>query len=70
SSDSWMSHTAKNEIYFGRPLSIDEITQGIRSVSRDDIVELSASVLRPEGMALTLLGDIEKKKLELSLAIQ
>ncbi|OGQ78337.1 MAG: hypothetical protein A3F90_01800 [Deltaproteobacteria bacterium RIFCSPLOWO2_12_FULL_60_19] len=70
SSDSWMSHTAKNEIYFGRPLSIEEITQGIRAVSRDDIVELSASVLRPEGMALTLLGDIEKKKLELSLAIQ
>jgi predicted Zn-dependent peptidase len=70
SSDSWMSHTAKNEIYFGRPLSIEEITQGIRSVSRDDIVELSASVLRPEAMALTLLGDIEKKKLELSLAIQ
>ena len=70
SSDSWMSHTAKNEIYFGRPLSIEEITQGIRSVSRDDIVGLSASVLRPEGMALTLLGDIEKKKLELSLAIQ
>ena len=70
SSDSWMSHSAKNEIYFGRPLSIEEITQGIRAVSRDDIVELSASVLRPEGMALTLLGDIEKKKLELSLAIQ
>ncbi len=70
SSDSWMSHTAKNEIYFGRPLSIEEITQGIRSVSRDDIVALSASVLRPEGMALTLLGDIEKKKLELSLPIQ
>ena len=70
SSDSWMSHVAKNEIYFGRPLSIEEITQEIRSVSRDDIVELSASVLRPEGMALTLLGDIEKKKLELSVAIQ
>jgi hypothetical protein len=30
---------------------------------------LAASVLRPEAMVLTLLGDVEKKKLDLSLAI-
>ena len=69
-SDSWMSHIAKNEICFGRPISLEEITRGVRSVSRSDVVELAASILRPETMALTLLGDVGKKKLELSLAFQ
>lgn len=68
-SDSWMSHIAKNEIYFGRSISLEDISQGIRAVSRADIVGLAGSILRPEGMALTLLGDVEKKKLSLSLSI-
>ena len=70
SSDSWMSHITKDEIYFGKAISLEEITQGIRSVSRSDVVELAASILRPEAMALTLLGDVEKKKLALSSAFQ
>ena len=68
-SDSWMSHIAKNEIYFGRVLSLEDISQGVRSVSRSDIVELAGAILRPEKMALTVLGDVEKRKPELSLAI-
>lgn len=66
-SDSWMSHIAKNEVYFGRAISPEDISREIRSVSRSDIVELAGTILRPEGMALTLLGDIEKKKLSLSI---
>jgi predicted Zn-dependent peptidase len=65
SSDSWMSHIAKDEIYFGKANSLEDIIQGVRSVSRTDVVELAASILRPEAMALTLLGDLEKKKLDL-----
>ncbi len=68
-SDSWMSHITKNEIYFGKDISLEDISRGIRSVSRDDIVELAGAIIRPAGMALTLLGDIEKKKLDLSLSI-
>ena len=68
-SDSWMSHITKNEIYFGKDIALEDIARGIRSVSRDDIVELAGAILRPEGMALTLLGDVEKKKLDLSLSI-
>lgn len=68
-SDSWMSHVTKNEIYFGKDISLEDISRGIRSVSRDDIVELAGAIIRPQGMALTLLGDIEKKKLDLSLSI-
>ena len=59
STDSWMSHIARNEIYFGRSITTDEICQGIRSVSRDEIVDLARSLFRPEQMALSLLGDFQ-----------
>ena len=68
-SDAWMSHIAKNEIYFSKAVTVEEISRRIRSVSRADLVGLAGAILRPEGMALTLLGDVEKKKLELSLSI-
>ncbi|MBI2990903.1 MAG: insulinase family protein [Deltaproteobacteria bacterium] len=68
-SDAWMSHIAKNEIYFSKAVTVEEISRRIRSVSRADLVELAGAILRPEGMALTLLGDVEKKKLDLSLSI-
>ena len=57
STDSWMSHIARNEIYFGQPLETEEICRRIRAVSRDDIVELAAALLRPDRTTLTLLGD-------------
>lgn len=67
-SDSWMSHIARNEICFGKPISLEDISQKVRSVSRSDIVDLAGAILRPEGMALTLLGDVGKKNLALSLS--
>jgi predicted Zn-dependent peptidase len=68
-SDSWMSHIAKNEIYFGKAISLEDIAQGVRSVSRSDIIELASSIFRTEAMALTLLGDFDKKTLNLSLSV-
>jgi predicted Zn-dependent peptidase len=67
SSDSWMSHIAKNEIYFGRMLSLDEISHGVRSVSREDVVEVAGAFFQPQGMALTLLGDFEKRDVDIVL---
>jgi predicted Zn-dependent peptidase len=63
-SDSWMRDIAKDEIYFGRAISVDDVIRDIRAVTRDAVVELAASILRPEAMALTLLADIGKKKLD------
>ena len=68
SSDSWMSHIAKDEIYFERPITLEDLIRDVRAVTRDDTVELAAALLRPEKMALTLLADVEKKKLDLDLA--
>jgi predicted Zn-dependent peptidase len=59
STDSWMSHIARNEIYFGRSITTDEICQGIRSVSREEIIDLACSLFRTEGMTLSLLGDFK-----------
>ena len=59
STDSWMSHIARNEIYFGKAVSTDEICQGIRAVTRDEIIDLARTIFRPEGMALSLLGDLK-----------
>jgi predicted Zn-dependent peptidase len=59
STDSWMSHIARNEIYFGRAITTDEICSRIRSVNRDEIVDLARTLLRPDGMALSLLGDFK-----------
>ena len=58
STDSWMSHIARNEIYFGRAVSTDEICRSIRAVTRDQVVELADTLFHPENMTLTLLGDL------------
>jgi predicted Zn-dependent peptidase len=57
STESWMSHIARDEIYFGRAVPTDEICRGIRSVRREDVVDLAREVFRPETMTLSLLGD-------------
>ncbi|HWP58550.1 MAG TPA: pitrilysin family protein [Candidatus Acidoferrales bacterium] len=66
-SDAWMGHIAKNEIYFARPVSLDEIARGIRAVSRAEVVELANALFQPRSMALTILGDLEKKDLDIRL---
>jgi predicted Zn-dependent peptidase len=57
STDSWMSHIARNEIYFGEAVTTDEICRRIRAVSRDAVIELAGELFRDSGMTLTLLGD-------------
>jgi predicted Zn-dependent peptidase len=60
STDSWMSHIARNELYFGKAITTDEICQRIRSVTREEIIELARTLFRPEGMAVSLLGDFKE----------
>jgi predicted Zn-dependent peptidase len=61
STDSWMSHIARNEIYFGKTVTTEEICQRIRAVSRDDVIQLADSLFHPEEMTLTLLGDFRRR---------
>jgi predicted Zn-dependent peptidase len=59
STDSWMSHIARNEIYFGEAITTDEICRGIRAVSRDAVVDLASTLFGSQGIALSLLGDFK-----------
>jgi predicted Zn-dependent peptidase len=59
STDSWMSHIARNEIYFEKPITTDEICRGIRSVLRDDVVDLARMFFNSGGTTLSLLGDFQ-----------
>jgi predicted Zn-dependent peptidase len=61
STDSWMSHIARNEIYFGKAVTTEEICQRIRAVSRDEVIQLADSLFHPEAMTLTLLGDFTEE---------
>jgi len=67
STDSWMSHIARNEIYFGKAITTEEICQGVRSVTRADVIDLAGALFRPEAMALTLLGDLPDGAVNISL---
>ena len=57
-SDSRMSRMAKNEIYFGRDFSLEEVAARIDATTNDDIVALAQRLVRPDGMAMALLGDL------------
>jgi predicted Zn-dependent peptidase len=64
SSDSRMSRVAKNEIYFGHDISPAEVATRIEAVSNDAIVALAQRLLRPEQMALALLGDLKGRTID------
>jgi predicted Zn-dependent peptidase len=54
-----MSHIARNEIYHGRTISTDDICQGIRAVTRADVIELARQLFRSGALTLSLLGDFK-----------
>lgn len=57
STDSWMSHVARNEIYFGQSVTTEEICRRLRAISRADVIDLARELFQNNGMTLTLLGD-------------
>ncbi|HVT45313.1 MAG TPA: pitrilysin family protein [Thermoanaerobaculia bacterium] len=53
-----MSGIARQEYYFGRQFSPDEIIASIDAVTLDDIQEVAEAIVDPESLSLTLLGNI------------
>jgi len=66
SSSARMSNLARQEIYFGRFHSTDDITAAIESVTRDQIQSLARELLRPEKIGAAVLGNLEGFKLRRS----
>jgi predicted Zn-dependent peptidase len=63
SSSSRMSSLARQQMYWGRFFSIDEITTEIDRVTAADLQRLAGQLLQPESLALTLLGNLGELKL-------
>ena len=62
-SGSRMSSLARQQMYWGRFFSLDEITAEIDRVTTDDIQRLANELLHPDALALTLLGNLGPLKL-------
>ncbi len=60
SSNSHMSRIARQEIYFGKYLSIDDIIKGVESVNAKEVQRLAQTLFNRENLALTILGPLSK----------
>ena len=54
-----MSGLARQEYYFGRQFSPDEIIEHVDAVSLDDIVSVARTIVDPESLSLTLIGNLK-----------
>ncbi len=60
SSNSHMSRLARQEIYFGKYLSMDDIIKGVEKVTADQVQRLARHLFNRENIALTILGPINR----------
>ena len=63
STSSRMSNLARQEIYFGRFFSLDEIIERIEAVSPEEVMEIARDCFRAETIAVTVLGNLDGFKL-------
>ncbi|MEA5113802.1 MAG: pitrilysin family protein [Geobacteraceae bacterium] len=61
--DNRMTKLAKNEIYFGRQIPIDEILNGLKLVSSEDVMELAAELFQGDYLTLELLGKVGSRSI-------
>ncbi len=62
-SGSRMSSLARQQMYWGRFFSLDEITAEIDRITPADIQRLANDLFHPDALALTLLGNLGPLKL-------
>ena len=58
STSSRMSNLARQELYFGRFYSLDEILAGIETVTREELQSIAPDFFKPEQIAVTVLGPL------------
>jgi predicted Zn-dependent peptidase len=63
SSNSHMSRIARQEIYFGKYLSVEEVLKSVDNVTLDDINRLARTFFTRERLALSILGPLNKSDL-------
>ena len=63
SSTARMSNLARQEMYFDRFVSMDELLQKIESVTAEDLQQLATEFFHTESIAVTILGNLNGLKL-------
>ena len=66
STSSRMSNLARQEMYFGRQVSLDEIAQRIDAVTVEDVQSVANELLNSDRIGLTILGPINGTKISRS----
>ncbi|MBI3403949.1 MAG: insulinase family protein [Acidobacteria bacterium] len=57
-----MSNLARQELYFGRFVTMDELLASVEKVTAEDVQELSREFFRPKQIAATVLGNLNGHK--------
>jgi predicted Zn-dependent peptidase len=63
STSSRMSNLARQEMYFSRFFTMDELLDSIEAVSADDVQRIAQTFFDPKQIALTILGNLENFKI-------
>jgi predicted Zn-dependent peptidase len=58
STSSRMSNLARQEMYFGRFLTLDELLESIELVTREEVQQIAQEFFHPERIAVTVLGEL------------
>jgi predicted Zn-dependent peptidase len=60
SSSSHMSRIARQEIYYGKYLSMDDIIKGVEKVTAEQVQRLARQLFSRENLSLTILGPLSR----------
>ena len=66
SSSSRMGNVARQEMYFGRYITLDEISQSVDAVTAEQVQGVAQEFFQPERLAVTVLGPVNGLKLKRS----
>jgi len=58
SSSSRMGNVARQEMYFGRYISLDEIASSVDAVTEEQVQSVAQEFFQPESLAITVLGPV------------
>jgi predicted Zn-dependent peptidase len=58
-----MGNLARQEMYFGRFFSLDEMVESIEAVTADQVQAVAREFFRPDQVALTMLGQLDGFKI-------
>lgn len=58
STSSRMSHMARQQMYFGRQFTLEDLLRGVEAVTREDVRRVARDLLPPGSLSATVLGPV------------